>query len=342
MDERYFNFIIIFTYLIYFISIFIIILIFFKYYRESPTKSESVQTSKPFEDDLSVLQDIMTHSRVLGPVVDKLLTTLNKIVSNPVVFLAKPNEILSIVEALDYVKFNEQTKHVIVVHIVDDRNLARSDCDGSVSDNVILKQYKKSNEKRKSLARSFHTDEDAEFSILSALNAASPEVVQFCDNVSLLDSFYMYLRVSCLIIRGSYFCPATILWLSQYLQIDTGSMFMGMPGMKFKFPLASFKGVRIILKPKPKQSQQQARARINNIILERSYFEDEKGNMEEAAPIYLARRESSEKRMREAMERIEKERDEEKLKEKEIEKEKEREKEIGRNISKVSIEMVDI
>ena len=260
-----------------------------------------MELSKPFEEDLSVLKDIMTDSRYLGPVVDKLLTTLNKIVSNPVVFFAKPNEILSIVEALDYVKFNEQTKHVIVVHVVDDRNLARSDCDGNVSDNVILNQYKKPNERRKSIAKSFRTGEDAEFSNLSALNAATPEVVQFCDNVALLDSFFMYLRVSCLVIRGSYFCPATIIWLSQYLQIGTGSMFMGMPGVNFKFPLAAFKGVRIILKPKSKQSQQQARARINNVILERSYFEDDKGNME-SAPICIARRES-EKGMKELMEK---------------------------------------
>jgi hypothetical protein len=66
------------------------------------------------------------------------------------------------------------------------------------------------------------------------------------DNIALLDALYPKMRIDCMIIRGSYFSPPVIDWLSKRLQTQPNMFFMAMPDSEFPHRFASLGGVRVI------------------------------------------------------------------------------------------------
>jgi hypothetical protein len=98
--------------------------------------------------------------------------------------------------------------------------------------------------------------------------------------------------VSCLIIRGSFFCPSSVGWLSDYLKIPLTNMIMGtvttyssihcvfislvccigVPGLNFPFQIAELSGVRIGV-PKTDAAMREAACRKLEAVLSQKQHE---------------------------------------------------------------------
>eukprot|EP01041_Mallomonas_annulata_P004120 gene4120-8191_t len=252
---------------------------------------QHTETKPVDENELTEIQKIL-EKPLLGSAMTYCLKSLNDIVSEPFVFLARSDDPLCLHEAIDYVKNNELTQNLVVVHFVDDRDIVESFHD-------MLSGMEINNENREEsanryLLRAFMVPHDSgssgtgtgagstssvSMANINAANDGSPnsfllsrawpqvpsEVSQLIVNVALLDAFYEYIKVSCLIVRGSRFCPESVRWLSRFLNVPLNSMLMGMPDTEFPFPINEFIGVRIVLKPSGSDARTKTRKRLIDV-----------------------------------------------------------------------------
>jgi amino acid transporter len=155
-------------------------------------------------------------------ILEGLYDRWERINSTALVYFCKFGDLTTLNKAVRYVRENEQTALLVVVHIVDDSE-------------VVIN------------ARGDATD-FSESSVFPDVPPLSSDVRLLMSNVAIIDALYPSLRVNCLVVRGTSFGPLAIRWVAQHLGIRTNSMFMAMPDEYFPHRFSSLGGVRVITK----------------------------------------------------------------------------------------------
>jgi len=152
------------------------------------------------EEEVDELGEVL-QKPILGAMLRTVLMSLNAVLSEPMVFLAKSDDPLCLQEAIQYVRTNELTQHLVVVHIVDDRPLL-SNYNDYLKDlgKRHLPQEEREDRATRALLRCFMAtpegtlpSEDeglpSSFLLSRAWPAVPAQVLQLIENVSILDSF---------------------------------------------------------------------------------------------------------------------------------------------------------
>jgi amino acid transporter len=199
--------------------------------------------------------------------------------SNPVVYFAKTGDLSTINKAILYVRDNEQTSRLCIVHVVDDRDAVAKvrQMAGTAATPPAFPQRSASKaqrqiEKAEPESVPLLNEEESEHSAIQAAWSSASSILRsgtavdsaaalqalshlpplpssarcIVDNVKLLDAVYPKLRIDCLIVRGSYFSPAIVKFLAGYLGVTPNMMFMAMPDAAFPHQFAALGGVRVI------------------------------------------------------------------------------------------------
>ena len=121
-------------------------------------------------------------------------------------------------KALLYVRTNEPTSHVVMVHVVDDRaSLARLSPPAGAC-----------------------APADAA-GVLAGLPPPPPECADFATNVAIVDTLYPKIRVDSLVVRGSYFSPPVVEYVARRLGMGSNMCFIAMPGASFPHAFAAMR-----------------------------------------------------------------------------------------------------
>ncbi len=185
----------------------------------------------------------LAPSSLGGWLLASLAAQLEAINSRPCVFFAKAPDFDALNKAILYVRSNEQTARLVVVHVVDDaaavlavreRWRASRAAEGAAADEAA--------------ATPRSAREVAAFSAL--LEASLPPLPAAAallrEQVRVLDAVYPKLRVDFLVVRGTAFGPPACRWAARRLGVGSNMLFMGAPDARFGHRFATFGGVRVI------------------------------------------------------------------------------------------------
>lgn len=162
-------------------------------------------------------------------ILKRIRAALHDINNRPLVFFSKTSNLETLNKAIKYVRENEQTRRLIVVHVVDDSAVARAashidelsrptPSPNSVFDEVVFPE----------------------------LPPLSADAKLLITTVAMLDATYPKLRVDLLLVRGTSFGPLAIRWVSKHLGIKPADMFMAMPDEYFAHRFSALGGLRVI------------------------------------------------------------------------------------------------
>lgn len=198
---------------------------------------------------------------ILGRMLHYFMSSLDSIVSAPFVYLAKSSDPIAVHQAVEYICANELSNNIYIVHFMDDRKAIRHH---NTFRNRVYKEVRfgrmdkaEADKKCNSLLLQMFTDGtsslaggtggyDAEhFNLSDGTKGLSTTAKRLVNTVAILDTFYTYKKIHCIIVRGAYFCPAAVECLSNHLNVSRNSMIMGVPDHSFPFPFAKLKGVRL-------------------------------------------------------------------------------------------------
>ena len=164
--------------------------------------------------------------------------------STPLVYFCKFGDLETLNKAVRYVRTNEQTSRLVIVHVVDDFEIARS-----MREREDAVDY---------------PDSGAVFPELAPL---SPDATLLMSNVAIIDALYPKLRIDCLVVRGTSFGPLAIRWVGQHLKIRTNSMLMAMPDEYFPHRFSSLGGVRVITKTPDSEARKRNQEHGRHVLL---------------------------------------------------------------------------
>ena len=159
-----------------------------------------------------------------GALIRFLLRQLDAVNRTPHVFFAKDGDLELLNKAITYVRGNEQTTRLVVVHVVDDVDAVAALQAAAAGSGQAL---------------------DAE-ALARGLWPLPAEARRLAANVALLDAVYPKLRVDSLIVRGTAFGPLAVRWVGAHLGIGANLMFMAMPDAFFPHRFAALGGLRVI------------------------------------------------------------------------------------------------
>eukprot|EP01039_Chlorochromonas_danica_P009568 gene9568-10575_t len=235
------------------------------------------------ESTVELMRQLVHEDRWVSRWLRYCLLRVEAIVAQPFAYLCKSADPIALHQALEYVVNNEVSNHIYVVHFVDDRaalcahnqlmekldgmkkreeELTLHDGDIEMSsftpgnstthspDHVremqgakwLLAKFTSSAENAKEESGD---GDDKTFTMQSAMSTLPAQVTQLIRLVNIVDTLYTYKKVSCIVVRGMYFCPRAVLSVSEYLGIGSSNMIMGVPDTSFPFPIAELRGVRL-------------------------------------------------------------------------------------------------
>jgi amino acid transporter len=187
--------------------------------------------------------------------------------ATPVVFFAKHADIVLLNKAALYVRENEQTSRMIVVHVLTKQNtgaaarvaLHRLNVEQWKADGAS--PYDSAPEEQKTeplpipataVAAAASTDGAVAPKIVEDTDVAGTEVAALSHAVRLVDSLYPKLRVDLLVLENEEFGPGIVHWLEKQLGTPSNNMFVGCPDSDFQHRLTDLGAVRVITRPSRK------------------------------------------------------------------------------------------
>jgi hypothetical protein len=189
-----------------------------------------------------------------------LSAQIRAINSRAVVFLAKRADIVALNKACLYVRDNELTSRVIVVHVVDDRaalRAARARAAARAAPGAAPG----------AAPAAAPGAAPAALALLAELPPPPADAAQLAANAALLDAlYYPALRVDSLVVRGASFAPAAVAFLSRYLGVAPNLMFMAAPDHRFPHQFAALGGVRVITRSAPAPARRAAADRLHAAV----------------------------------------------------------------------------
>ena len=225
-------------------------------FEETETIVKSSRSRNP-PNSPSLLQDrvsvVKKQSSWRDAVSYKISTWLHDINSQPCVYFAKAPDFETLNKAVLYVRTNEQTSRLIVVHVVDDSDAVHS---------AKLKW---------SAATGSASPKSPDFRSLAAileetLPQPSPDIALLREQVRILDAVYPKLRLDFLLVRGTTFGPAVCKWLGNKLKIGNNMMFMSSPDFKTDHRFAALGGVRVITRASGRRVRKEGAKRTVEIL----------------------------------------------------------------------------
>ena len=212
------------------------------------------------EDDLDHHEDDPIPGAALKPgdtglrgyLLRLLGESIHAINATPMVYFAKDGDLCTLNKAINYVRDNEQTSRLVVVHCVDDLEarrgiLARGSSGGGLG--------------------AAPSPPDAAAALEASLPPLTLAQRALIANVALLDAVYPKLRVDCIIVRGSAFSLPVVRWVSRHLGIGTNFMFMAMPDEYFPHKFSGLGGLRIITRADPPALRQPRAVHTRAVLL---------------------------------------------------------------------------
>jgi len=202
----------------------------------------------------------------------------------PVVYFAKDGHLPTLNKAVQYVRDNELSAHLWVVHVVDDRAAVlalKAEQDAAaggggadaadVSAASVAGATPPSTPPTLRISSSFHapvsaSDVNTVSSLLDRLPPPSPQVQAIIDNCALLDAVYPKLRIDCMVVRGTYFSPAVVRFLRSRLRVEPNMMFMAMPDVRFPHQFAALGGVRVITAPPRRRDREHGASQLLDVL----------------------------------------------------------------------------
>ncbi len=205
------------------------------------------------DDDVVGGSNVSSEARLApgcrGRLIRAIAAQLDAVNAVPFVFFAKSPDFETLNKAILYVRGNEQTSRLIVVHVVDDTE-------------VVLRL-------REQWGRAGTTPAPGD-RFEAALEAALPPVPVAArllrEQVALLDAVYPKLRIDFLAVRGTTFGPPVIAWLSEHLHVGTNAMFIAMPDEKFRYQFAALGGVRVITRAANVEERAEREAHVLKLL----------------------------------------------------------------------------
>lgn len=229
-----------------------------KKYDSYDAEATTSQTESLLADSSIILEDTDhnlpedTDNSCQASIVRYLGNQLEKINSRPYVFFAKVPDFETLNKAILYVRSNEQTSRIIVVHVVNDTTAIQG----------IREEWIKLNEQHGN-APSVSAIEDL---LVHSLPPLPLSAKLLREQVAILDTVYPKIRIDYLVIRGTSFGPAVIRWLEEYLMIGTNSMFIAMPDATFPHQFASLGGVRVVTRSASKEERSVRDERVLDLL----------------------------------------------------------------------------
>ena len=249
------------------------------------------------QSESEALLEMASNNDWRASIIRSITEKIRSINAQPNVYFAKDGgDLTTLNKAVLYVRDNEQTHRLVIVHVVDDReplaallagrsggSTSGSRSNSSNTPTFSSKAGPAGGSNSSAISRQMSSpalighnsrpgglsggqvgsvvahsagygaisgsglmDAEGAAALLAQLPPPGDNVRLLLDNVALLDAMYPKLRIDCLVVRGSYFCPAVVSWLSRYLSIPANMMFMAMPDERFPHQFASLGGVRVI------------------------------------------------------------------------------------------------
>lgn len=242
--------------------------------RESTFRTElrTYRSNSVVEMDRIIMRRSLT-SRVLN----YCMKRLDDMVSEPFVYLCKGPDPVAVHLALEYITNNEVTNQIYVVHFVDDRQAMQMNnrvmnaykaagkrhprpSDPAVgtehddNDEVMVKHQQKGTALMLRMFTEKHPEAghdekgaDDSFDLDHALRMMPSKAKQLIHLVHIIDTFYTYKKITCVVVRGMFFCPRAVQAALKYMKCSSNNMIMGVPDTTFPFQPAQLGGVRIVV-----------------------------------------------------------------------------------------------
>lgn len=186
------------------------------------------------------------------------LVQVEAMVAQPFAYLCKSPDPIALHQALEYIVNNEVSNHIYVIHFIDDRpalyahnqllaKLAGESDSTKQSEPVAADEvdiemslqmdYSSDVETKGAqwLMAKFTATEPSDehsaasnaFTVTNTMSQLPTRAIQLIRLVNIVDTLYTYKKVSCIVVRGMFFCPRAVATVSQYLNIGTSNMIMG-------------------------------------------------------------------------------------------------------------------
>jgi len=172
-----------------------------------------------------------------------LTSKIRSINAEPVVYFAKDGDLSTLNRVVRYVRANETSSRIVVVHVMDDREAVQR-----LAGEMAAAAGGGEDEAARALAAGgaevVYNEEALE--LVERLPPLSPTARLVQDCVALLDTVYPSVRIDCIIVRGTYFSPHVVQFLTRYLTMTANMMFISMPDERFPFMFSALGGVRVI------------------------------------------------------------------------------------------------
>ncbi|RYY38689.1 amino acid permease, partial [archaeon] len=188
-----------------------------------------------------------------------LLTTIYSINSKPMVYFAKEGDLPTLNKAVQYVRDNEQTAHLIIIHVVDDTSAVeelsrRLSMEGGAdgqdalgSGDAFVAAGAQADRAMAITAPSSNLEGTHRVLELVKDLPPLPATARLVrDNSAILDAVYPKMQIDSLIVRGTRFGPPAVSFLAEYLGVTPNLMFMAMPDVAFPHQFSALGGVRVI------------------------------------------------------------------------------------------------
>eukprot|EP01033_Poteriospumella_lacustris_P011120 gene11120-7911_t len=85
------------------------------------------------------------------------------------------------------------------------------------------------------------------FDLDRVLRMMPSKAKQLMHLVHIIDTFYTYKKITCVVVRGMFFCPRAVQAALKYIKCSSNNMIMGVPDTTFPFQPAQLGGVRIVV-----------------------------------------------------------------------------------------------
>jgi hypothetical protein len=189
------------------------------------------------DDDGSEPPGSLPPSSLGGRLLAGLAARLEAVNARPCVFFAKAPDFETLNKAILYVRANEQTARLVVVHVVDDAA-------------AVLVTREAWRAERAAAAAAVPPRVLDAAALTARLEASLPPLPASAsllrEQVRVLDAVYPKLRVDFLVVRGTAFGPPVCRWVARRLNIGSNMIFMCCPDQRFGHRFSTLGGVRVI------------------------------------------------------------------------------------------------
>jgi len=174
-----------------------------------------------------------TRARLLA----SISARLQHATQEPYIFFAKTADLSVLNKVVRYVRENESTARLVLVHVANDRQAAETA-------GVRLRAHAAAREQGGAYEGGAFLEEVR--SELASTLRPCRTAEALAASVATLNAVYPKLHVTAIVVRGTTFGPAAVKWTCGHVGVGPQNCLMAMPDERASFPFAALGGVRVI------------------------------------------------------------------------------------------------